>query len=61
MVAETNKEEGGAPDKAPGFLDKHPWVIPVGLSIYVALLALGTVGEVFKVKWILDLPIFKGP
>ena len=51
------QEEG----KKPGFLDKHPWVVPTVLGIYIALLALGTVGEVFKVQWILDLPIFKGP
>ncbi len=53
----TQEEEG----KKPGFLDKHPWVVPAALGVYIALLALGTVGEVFKVQWILDLPIFKGP
>jgi len=29
------------------------------LIIYVALLALGTIGELFDVEWILNLPIFK--
>lgn len=48
-------------EKKPGFLDRHPWVVPAVLGVYIALLALGTVGEVFKVQWILDLPIFKGP
>jgi hypothetical protein len=48
-------------DKKPGFLDKHPWVLLAVLGLYVALLALGTVGEVFHIDWILDLPIYKGP
>lgn len=47
--------------KAPGFFDRRPWVIVALLAAYVALLALGTVGELFHVQWILDLPIFKGP
>ena len=36
----------------------------IGLSfliIYVFLLGLGTVGEVWKIEWILDLPIFRPP
>ncbi len=36
----------------------------IGLSIlflYVFLLALGTIGEVWDVEWILDLPIFRPP
>ena len=36
----------------------------IGLSvlmIYVFLLGLGTVGEVWEVEWILDLPIFRPP
>ena len=36
----------------------------IGLSIlflYVFLLALGTVGEVWDIDWILDLPIFRPP
>jgi hypothetical protein len=44
-----------------GFFDRHQWVIVAILVVYVALLALGTVGELFKVDWILNLPIFKGP
>ena len=31
------------------------------LFLYVFLLALGTVGEVWDVEWILDLPIFRPP
>ena len=36
----------------------------IGLSLlvlYVFLLGLGTVGEVWSVEWILDLPIFRPP
>lgn len=31
------------------------------LILYVFLLGLGTVGEVWNVEWILDLPIFRPP
>ena len=44
-----------------GFLDKHPWVLTAALGLYVFLLAVGTIGEVFHIQWILDLPIYKGP
>ena len=36
----------------------------IGLSVlilYVFLLGLGTVGEVWDVEWILDLPLFRPP
>jgi len=36
----------------------------IGLSLlvlYVLLLGLGTVGEVWSIEWILDLPIFRPP
>ena len=36
----------------------------IGLSflvLYVFLLGLGTIGEVWSVEWILDLPIFRPP
>jgi len=29
------------------------------LIIYVILLGLGTIGELFDIEWILDLPIFR--
>lgn len=29
--------------------------------LYVFLLALGTIGELFDVEWILDLPLFRPP
>ena len=31
------------------------------LILYVFLLGLGTVGEVWDVEWILDLPLFRPP
>ncbi len=31
------------------------------LLLYVFLLALGTVGEIWDVEWILDLPLFRPP
>ncbi|MCH8156351.1 MAG: hypothetical protein IID18_01135 [Nitrospinae bacterium] len=31
------------------------------LILYVFLLGLGTVGELWDVEWILDLPIFRPP
>ncbi len=44
-----------------GFLERHTWILPAALAVYVILLAVGTIGEVFDVKWIKDLPIYKGP
>jgi hypothetical protein len=29
------------------------------LILYVLLLGLGTLGELFNIEWILDLPIFR--
>lgn len=31
------------------------------LVIYVLLLGLGTIGEIWEVEWILDLPLFRPP
>ncbi len=31
------------------------------LGIYLFLLGLGTVGEIWDVQWILDLPLFRPP
>ena len=56
-MAETQTDQ----EKTPGFLEKHPRLVVTVLVVYLALLALGTVGEVFKVDWILKLPIFNGP
>ena len=32
-----------------------------GFILYVLLLGLGTIGEVWDIEWILDLPIFRPP
>tara|TARA_B100001123_G_C14833253_1_gene837047 strand:- start:125 stop:313 length:189 start_codon:yes stop_codon:yes gene_type:complete len=31
------------------------------LLVYVLLLGLGTIGEIWEVEWILDLPLFRPP
>ncbi len=31
------------------------------LLLYVFLLGLGTIGEIWDVEWILDLPLFRPP
>ncbi|MBI5376620.1 MAG: hypothetical protein HZA77_14395 [Candidatus Schekmanbacteria bacterium] len=42
-----------------GFFSRYKGeIIFTLLIIYVLLLALGTVGELFDVEWILKLPIF---
>ena len=47
-------------EKNEKFFQKYKSEILLGiLIIYVLLLGLGTVGEVFKIDWILNLPIFK--
>ena len=43
-------------------VSKHKGEIGLGvLVLYVFLLGLGTVGEVWDVEWILDLPLFRPP
>lgn len=44
------------------FLQKNKSNIGLGiLMLYVFLLGLGTIGEIWNVEWILDLPIFRPP
>ena len=31
------------------------------LAVYVLLLGLGTIGEIWEIEWILDLPLFRPP
>ena len=31
------------------------------LVLYILLLGLGTIGEIWEVEWILDLPLFRPP
>ena len=43
-------------------IGKKKYDLLLGLLIlYVALLGLGTVGELFQISWILSLPIFRPP
>tara|TARA_B100000686_G_C16623875_1_gene880724 strand:- start:650 stop:844 length:195 start_codon:yes stop_codon:yes gene_type:complete len=43
-------------------VEKYKGQIGMGLLIlYVFLLALGTIGEIWEVEWILDLPLFRPP
>ncbi len=47
---------------APSFWNRYK--AEMGLAavvLYVFLLALGTIGELFDVEWILDLPLFRPP
>ena len=42
----------------------HKYKAGIGLFVlvlYVLLLGLGTIGEIWEVEWILDLPLFRPP
>ncbi|VAX32891.1 hypothetical protein MNBD_NITROSPINAE05-34 [hydrothermal vent metagenome] len=44
------------------FFQQYKTGIGLGvLVLYLLLLGLGTVGEVWEVEWILDLPLFRPP
>jgi hypothetical protein len=43
-------------------VQKYKGQIGIGLLIlYVSLLGLGTIGEIWEIDWILDLPLFRPP
>ena len=43
-------------------VQKHKSQFGVGLLVlYVFLLGLGTIGEIWEIEWILDLPLFRPP
>lgn len=45
-----------------GFFKKHgPEIGLVVLILYVILLGIGTIAEVFEIQWILDWWIFRSP
>lgn len=45
-----------------GLAQKYKSQIGVGLLVlYVFLLGLGTIGEIWEIEWILDLPLFRPP
>ncbi len=49
------------PEKA-SFWSRHKGEIGLALLLlYVFLLVLGTLGELFDIEWILDLPLFRPP
>ncbi len=55
--------EGETPQaEPPSFWNRHKAEIGLAVVVlYVFLLALGTIGELFDVEWILDLPLFRPP
>jgi hypothetical protein len=43
-------------------VQKYKGQIGIGfLVLYVFLLGLGTIGEIWEIEWILDLPLFRPP
>ena len=44
------------------FFQKNKTKFGLGALVgYVLLLGLGTVGEIWEIEWILDLPLFRPP
>ncbi|MBM15109.1 MAG: hypothetical protein CMH75_03340 [Nitrospina sp.] len=44
------------------FLKRNKEKLGLGvLVVYVLLLGLGTIGEIWEIEWILDLPLFRPP
>ena len=66
MFMEIDKSD---PEKTFSILQRVKQIVSkykgeIGLSflvLYVFLLGLGTIGEVWNIEWILDLPIFRPP
>ncbi len=43
-------------------VQKYKGQIGIGLLVlYIFLLGLGTIGEIWEIEWILDLPLFRPP
>jgi hypothetical protein len=43
-----------------GYLTKHKDQIIIGLLLlYVVVLGFGVIGELFKIEWILNFPLFR--
>lgn len=61
--ANPNESEGassGLLQPIRKFWEKYKGEIGITIMIaYLLLLGLGTVGEIWEVEWILDLPIFR--
>jgi hypothetical protein len=66
-MGKKNKEEaviseGKAPQEGAGFFSKYgPYLVLGGFILYVILLAIGTVAEVFKIQPVLDWWIWRVP
>tara|TARA_Y100001960_G_scaffold277393_1_gene308123 strand:+ start:506 stop:676 length:171 start_codon:yes stop_codon:yes gene_type:complete len=44
------------------FFQKNKDKLGLGaLLVYLFLLGLGTIGEIWEIEWILDLPLFRPP
>ena len=44
------------------FFQKNKDKLGLGaLLVYILLLGLGTIGEIWEIEWILDLPLFRPP
>jgi hypothetical protein len=59
-------DTSGSPNPATSGLkvlfQKYKGQVGLGLLfLYVFLLGLGTVGEIWEIEWILDLPLFRPP
>ena len=60
MEEENEKAGSGALQPIRNFWEKYKGEIGLAVMvIYLFLLGLGTIGEVWEVEWILDLPIFR--
>lgn len=59
MTSQMQNDAGRKSEPAPGRRRTRLGVLLVGA--YLALLALGTIGELFEVQWILNLPWFLPP
>lgn len=58
----SNQETSSSPQGFKQFFQKNKTGIGLGiLVLYLLLLGLGTVGEVWEIEWILDLPLFRPP
>lgn len=59
----TNQETSSSPLQGfRQFFQRNKTGIGLGvLVLYILLLGLGTIGEIWEVEWILDLPLFRPP
>ena len=59
-LEENEKARSGIFQPIWNFLEKYKWEIGLtAMIVYLFLLGLGTIGEIWEVEWILDLPIFR--